>query len=107
MATAVTEAFARGTHAAIEAGTGVGKSVAYLVPGRAFRARERRERGRRDQDQLAHADQLIYSELPALCAALDEPLRYVSLKGYEHYPCLRKLERVRRRDDAMPRRARS
>jgi ATP-dependent DNA helicase DinG len=38
-------------------------------------------------------DQLVYGELPALCEALGEPLRFVALKGYEHYVCLRKLDR--------------
>jgi ATP-dependent DNA helicase DinG len=38
-------------------------------------------------------DQLVYHELPKLAEALDGELRYAALKGYEHYPCLRKLER--------------
>ncbi|PKQ29810.1 MAG: DNA polymerase III subunit epsilon [Actinobacteria bacterium HGW-Actinobacteria-10] len=92
MATAVTEAFASGTHAAIEAGTGVGKSVAYLVPAARFALENKVSVGVATKTNSL-ADQLIYSELPALCEAMDEPLRYVSLKGYEHYPCLRKLER--------------
>jgi len=104
MASAVLEAFGSGTHLAIEAGTGVGKSVAYLVPAALF--------GRRNQVGVGVAtktnalmDQLVYSELPALCRALEHdaaresaepdgpPLRYVALKGYEHYPCLRKVDR--------------
>lgn len=36
-------------------------------------------------------DQLVYHELPALAAALPDGLEYVALKGYDHYPCLRKL----------------
>ena len=38
-------------------------------------------------------DQLVYHELPRLNEALGGELRYVALKGYDHYPCLRKLER--------------
>jgi ATP-dependent DNA helicase DinG len=39
-------------------------------------------------------DQLIYYELPRLNEALGSELRYAALKGYEHYLCLRKLERL-------------
>ncbi|MDP2183366.1 MAG: helicase C-terminal domain-containing protein [Actinomycetota bacterium] len=92
MATAVTEAFASGTHAAIEAGTGVGKSIAYLVPAARFALRNGVGVGVATKTNSL-MDQLIYSELPALCRALEGELRYVSLKGYEHYACLRKLER--------------
>lgn len=92
MARAVTEAFATGSHAAIEAGTGVGKSVAYLVPAARFAMTNGISVGVATKTNSL-MDQLVYSELPALCEALDGELRYVSLKGYEHYPCLRKLER--------------
>ncbi|MDO9107650.1 MAG: helicase C-terminal domain-containing protein, partial [Coriobacteriia bacterium] len=92
MAQAVTEAFANGAHAAIEAGTGVGKSVAYLVPAARFAMTNRVSVGVATKTNSL-MDQLVYSELPALAEALNGELRYVSLKGYEHYPCLRKLER--------------
>lgn len=92
MARAVTEAFGGGTHVAIEAGTGVGKSVAYLVPAARFALANGVSVGVATKTNSL-MDQLVYSELPALCAAMDAGLRYVSLKGYEHYPCLRKLER--------------
>lgn len=92
MARAVTEAFGGSTHAAIEAGTGVGKSVAYLVPAARFAMANGISVGVATKTNSL-MDQLVYSELPALSAALDGELRYVSLKGYEHYPCLRKLER--------------
>lgn len=98
MATAVVEAFDQRRHVAIEAGTGVGKSVAYLVPAARFALANRVSVGVATKTNSL-MDQLVYSELPALCAALAgedgsaETLRYVSLKGYDHYPCLRKLER--------------
>ncbi len=93
MARTVTGAFSTGTFAAIEAGTGVGKSLAYLVPAARFALLNNVAVGVATKTN-ALMDQLVYGELPALCAALGEPLRFVSLKGYEHYLCLRKLERA-------------
>ncbi|MDY0088117.1 MAG: helicase C-terminal domain-containing protein [Coriobacteriia bacterium] len=92
MARTVARAFAEGTHAAVEAGTGVGKSLAYLLPAVRFGLLNDVGVGIATKTN-ALMDQLVYGELPALCDALGEPLRYVALKGYEHYLCLRKLDR--------------
>ena len=96
MAGAVVDAFASRTHVAVEAGTGVGKSVAYLVPGALFAVENRVGVGVATKTNSL-MDQLVYDELPALDAALGGDLRYVALKGYDHYPCLRKLERFAER----------
>ena len=102
MAEAVLEAFATGTHLAVEAGTGVGKSLAYLVPIARYAQLNGIGVGVATKTNSL-MDQLVHSELPALCRALDENLRYVALKGYEHYPCLRKLDRlVATLDDESP-----
>jgi len=93
MARAVTAAFSEGAFAALEAGTGVGKSLAYLVPAARFALLNNVAVGVATKTN-ALMDQLVYGELPALCEALGEPLRFVALKGYEHYLCLRKLERT-------------
>jgi ATP-dependent DNA helicase DinG len=92
MARAVTEAFSGGACVAVEAGTGVGKSLAYLVPAARFALLNNIGVGIATKTN-ALMDQLVYGELPALCQVLDEPLRFVALKGYEHYVCLRKLDR--------------
>ncbi len=92
MAAAILESFEEKRHAVIEAGTGVGKSVAYLLPVARFAQTNKVGVGVATKTN-ALMDQLVYSELPALSAALEEPLRYVALKGYEHYPCLRKMDR--------------
>ncbi|MFR7669904.1 MAG: hypothetical protein ACLU0O_03350 [Collinsella sp.] len=42
------------------------------------------------------ADQLMYHELPKLAEQLDGGLSFCALKGYDHYPCLRKIERMSR-----------
>ena len=92
MTEAVLEAFETGRHLAVEAGTGVGKSVAYLVPAVRF-ARENGVAVGVSTKTNALMDQLVHQELPALAAQLDGGLAFVALKGYEHYPCLRKLDR--------------
>ena len=92
MARTVTRAFADGTHAAIEAGTGVGKSLAYLVPAVRFACANDVGVGVATKTN-ALMDQLVYGELPALARVLGDGFGYVALKGYEHYLCLRKLER--------------
>ena len=92
MAGAVLSAFDTRTHVAIEAGTGVGKSIAYLVPAALYSLENRVGVGVATKTN-ALMDQLIYHELPRLNEALGGELRYVALKGYDHYPCLRKLER--------------
>lgn len=92
MTEAVSEAFAEGRHAVIEAGTGVGKSVAYLVPAIRFAADNRIAVGVTTKTNTL-MDQLIYSELPRLAEELACDFSYVALKGYSHYVCLRKLER--------------
>ncbi len=103
MALEVREALEESTHRAIEAATGTGKSMAYLVPLALF-AKENRITCGIATKTNALTDQLVSSELPAL----DESLRahaeewglpagglsYASLKGYDHYPCLRRVERA-------------
>ncbi len=93
MARAVIETFSAGTHLAIEAGTGVGKSMAYLVPSALFALQNGVGVGVATKTN-ALMDQLIHHELPRLERALGQGLRYAALKGYDHYLCLRKLERL-------------
>lgn len=93
MAEAVLAAFGDGAHLAVEAGTGVGKSVAYLVPAARFSLANHVAVGVATKTNSL-MDQLAYGELPALSAALGGELRYVALKGYDHYVCLRKLQRL-------------
>lgn len=98
LAEAVRKAFAQSTYCVAEAGTGVGKSVAYLVPACAM-ARQNHVTVGVATKTNALMDQLLYHELPKLERALGQDgkhLTYQALKGYEHYPCLRKLERLSR-----------
>jgi ATP-dependent DNA helicase DinG len=97
MATEIAEALNTQTHRAIEAGTGVGKSMAYLLPLVLFAQRNHVACGVATKTN-ALLDQLMYHELPRLNAALPEGASYVALKGYDHYPCLRKLMHLARED---------
>ena len=95
MAVEVRDALATSTHRVIEAGTGVGKSMAYLVPFAEAARRNNITVGIATKSNNL-ADQLMYHELPKLAAELEGGLSYCALKGYDHYPCLRKLEHMSR-----------
>lgn len=95
MACEVRDALATSTHRVIEAGTGVGKSVAYLVPLAEAARRNRITVGVATKSNNL-ADQLMYHELPRLAREMEGGLTFCALKGYDHYPCLRKLERLAR-----------
>lgn len=93
MSCEVADALATSTHRAIEAGTGVGKSVAYLLPEVLFAQRNNVTVGVATKTN-ALTDQLVSHELPALAEALPHGLTFASLKGYDHYPCLHRLDRA-------------
>ena len=88
MSAEVLSAFRDSQNLAIEAGTGVGKSMAYLIP--AIRmAKENEITVGVATKTNSLLDQLIYHELPSLKNEIDG-LVYASLKGAKHYICLRK-----------------
>ena len=89
MALAVHKAISQSCNLAVEAGTGVGKSMAYLVP-LVFAAKENGITVGVATKTNALLDQLVHKELPLLSSALG--ITYAPLKGFNHYPCLRKVE---------------
>ncbi|MBQ6585824.1 MAG: ATP-dependent DNA helicase, partial [Coriobacteriales bacterium] len=91
MACEVQRAFSTDGISAIEAGTGVRKSMAYLLPAALLAQGNGIGVGVATKTN-ALMDQLIYNELPRLAKQLPQGLRYVAIKGYEHYPCLRKMQ---------------
>ena len=99
MAEAVAAAFAASENLAVEAGTGVGKSMAYLVPAALTALLNDIAVGVATKTN-ALLDQLVFKELPALSSALQganpqmRPLTWASLKGISHYPCLRKVAKL-------------
>lgn len=91
MALSVNSALASGRNLVVEAGTGVGKSMAYLVP-LALAAQKNNITVGVATKTNALLDQLINKELPLLNEALG--VSATSLKGFTHYPCMRKVERL-------------
>ncbi|WP_157991521.1 ATP-dependent DNA helicase DinG [Caldimonas tepidiphila] len=76
--------------AVIEAGTGVGKTRAYLLAGLKI-ARERKVKLLVSTATIALQEQLMNKDLPELSKALDEPFSFAMLKGRGRYACTVKL----------------
>ena len=97
MAESVRLAFQRGGHQLIEAGTGVGKSLAYLLPA-AMHAIKNGERVIVSTNTIALQEQLLSKDIPALRQILldsgvikqPEDFRAALLKGRSNYLCMRR-----------------
>ncbi len=97
MASYVADLYNEGGVALLEAGTGIGKSFAYLVAA-ALWARENGERTVVSTNTINLQEQLIGKDLPLLRRALSgdgEELTYALLKGWRNYVCLSRLELAR------------
>lgn len=99
MASAIRDTMESSSNLVVEAGTGVGKSMAYLIPAALFAQKNGVAVGVATKTNSL-LDQLVYQELPSLAAALGQqepasaPLTWSPLKGMGHYPCLRKINRL-------------
>ncbi|MEG1512639.1 MAG: helicase C-terminal domain-containing protein [Raoultibacter sp.] len=104
MAESVRHAFETSTNLIVEAGTGVGKSMAYLLPAALLAQRNNITVGIATKTN-ALLDQIVHKELPLLSAALQRafgiPLSYAPLKGFSHYPCLRMVNRLVAEEPSM------
>ncbi len=89
MVKAVAEAFNQAELLMVEAGTGVGKSLAYLVPA-IYWAVQNHDRVIVSTNTKNLQEQLFYKDLPELSRILDIPFRSVLLKGRSNYICLNK-----------------
>jgi len=92
MALAVAQAFNRSQTLLVEAGTGVGKSLAYLIPAREWAARGR-GRVLVSTHTITLQEQLAQHDVPLAEAAQPLPLGTAVLKGRGNYLSLRRLER--------------
>ena len=97
MAEAVAEAIASKSHLIAEAGTGVGKSFAYLVPVMlAAASRQKQEKDRQriviSTHTISLQEQLIHKDLPFLNAVLPIECSSVLVKGRSNYISLRRLK---------------
>ncbi len=96
MAAHITDAYNDGGIALLEAGTGVGKSFAYLVPALAW-ARANRERTVVSTNTINLQEQLVGKDLPLLRDALgdaDHTPTFALLKGWRNYLCLARLDQA-------------
>lgn len=97
----VSEAFSKGHHMLIEAGTGTGKSFAYLIP--AFQwAMQNGERVVISTNTINLQDQLINKDIPELEEILETELRATVQKGRGNYLCPRRLISMQNRQAASP-----
>lgn len=92
----VTQALSQSQHLMVEAGTGTGKSLAYLIPA-ALWAMQNNTRVVVSTNTINLQDQLINKDIPDLCKALGVDIRAVVIKGRGNYLCPRRLENLRRR----------
>ncbi|MFZ6027666.1 MAG: helicase C-terminal domain-containing protein [Chloroflexota bacterium] len=101
MLRAVTNALNEGRHLMVEAGTGTGKSYAYLVPA-ALWAMENNARVVISTNTINLQEQLIQKDIPELRKALDIDLRAAVLKGRANYLCPRRMQNLIRRGPQSP-----
>lgn len=105
MAVAVARALEKGEHLAVEAGTGVGKSLAYLIPSILF-AVSRRKKAVVSTHTINLQEQLTEKDLPMLAEVLGklpEPVKfsYAMLKGRANYVCTRRLHKAMQQSDML------
>ncbi|OGO25140.1 MAG: hypothetical protein A2W33_06575 [Chloroflexi bacterium RBG_16_52_11] len=96
MLRAVAQALSNSHHLLVEAGTGTGKSMAYLIPA-ALWAMQNNQRVVISTNTINLQDQLINKDIPDLRNALGLDLRATVLKGRSNYLCPRRLETLRHR----------
>lgn len=107
MAEAVADAIDRRHHLAVEAGTGVGKSFAYLVPSILHSVQALPESSDADEPEkkqiprvvisthtISLQEQLIEKDIPFLRASTPLEFSAVLVKGRSNYLCLRRLRRL-------------
>ncbi|TMP91962.1 MAG: DEAD/DEAH box helicase [Verrucomicrobia bacterium] len=93
MAVAVATALEEERHLVVEAGTGVGKSLAYLAPAILF-ALEQHKKAIVSTHTINLQEQLLYKDIPILKKILPEEFDAALMKGRQNYLCPRRLERA-------------
>lgn len=91
MAVAATRSFNDGKISMIEAGTGTGKTLAYLIPAILW-AHKNKERIVVSTNTINLQEQLVFKDIPLLKKSMDEEFTSVLVKGRANYCCLRKVD---------------
>jgi ATP-dependent DNA helicase DinG len=100
MAVAVARALQERRHLAVEAGTGVGKSLAYLIPTILFSKRNKKKAIVSTQT-INLQEQLTQKDLPMLQHILPVDFEFTMLKGRANYLCTRRLERAMQQSGSL------
>ena len=100
MLRAVATAFNESRAALIEAGTGTGKSLAYLLPAIHW-AVQNKQRVVISTNTINLQEQLMHKDLPLLQQALDLKFKPVLVKGRQNYVCLSKVETIEKEGDYL------
>ncbi|MGZ4965575.1 MAG: ATP-dependent DNA helicase [Chthoniobacterales bacterium] len=93
MAMAVARVLEEERHLVVEAGTGVGKSIAYLVPAILF-ALEQKKKAVVSTYTINLQEQLLYKDIPILNKILPVEFEAALMKGRQNYLCPRRLQRA-------------
>src|SRR4030095_6416419 len=93
MAVAVARALEEERHLVVEAGTGVGKSIAYLAPAILYAIAEKKKAGI-SAPTINLQEQLLYKDIPILAKILPIEFEAALMKGRQNYLCPRRLERA-------------
>jgi ATP-dependent DNA helicase DinG len=93
MAARVAQALEEEQHLIVEGGTGVGKSLGYLVPSVLF-ALERHKKAIVSTHTINLQEQLLHKDIPILKKVLSVEFEAALMKGRQNYLCPRRLERA-------------
>src|SRR3954451_8285821 len=93
MAVAVAEALEEERHLVVEAGTGVGKSLAYLVPAILY-ALDQKKKAIISTHTINLQEQLLYKDIPILQKVLTVEFDAALMKGRQNYVCPLRLQRA-------------
>ncbi|MDD4169775.1 MAG: helicase C-terminal domain-containing protein [Desulfotomaculaceae bacterium] len=89
----VTRALNEDKYLLLEAGTGIGKSMAYLLPAVAWSIKNK-ERVLIATNTINLQEQLWHKDIPLLASVIQEPFRVALAKGRQNYICLRRWQGV-------------
>ncbi len=100
MAVAVARSLENGEHLIVEAGTGVGKSLAYLIPSILY-AVAKGKKAVISTHTINLQEQLTEKDLPMLAAILPVKFQFTMLKGRQNYLCSRRLEKALQQAESL------